>query len=214
MRKRSRLGVSQLQPDPGKPHVIVATLGHVDHGKTTLTAAITKVLALQGLGRFIPYDEIDNAPQETLGEQTFYISRVEYQTAQRLYTIVDCPGPADYQAALGTGAVKLDGAILVISAADGPMPQTGDHVRLIRQLGLRDIVVFLNKTEMLDSPELLVEAVRQVRDLLETNGLIAVTVPVVKGSALKALESNSTDPNAPEYAPILQLLHALDSVII
>ncbi len=206
--------MSQQQPGSDKPHVIVAMLGHVDHGKTTLTAAITKALALQGLGRFIPYDEIDNAPRDKSGEQTFYISRVDYQTAHRRYTLVDCPGPADYQAALGTGAVKLNGAILVISAADGPMPQTRDHVRLIRQLGLREVVVFLNKTEMADSPELLVENVRQVRDLLESNGLVAVTVPIIKGSALQALESSSTDPDAPEYAPVLQLLHALDSAII
>ncbi len=206
--------MSQQQPGPDKPQVVVAVLGHLDHGKTTLVAAVTKVLALQGLGRFVPYDEIDNALQIKSGDQTFYISRVEFQTHHRRYTLVDCPGPSDYQAALDTGAVKVNGAILVVSAADGPMPQTREHVQLIVRLGSRGVVTFLNKAEMMDSPGLLVEAAAEIRDLLERNGLLAVTVPIVQGSALKALESDSTDPGAPEYAPISQLLNALDSTII
>ncbi|MBI4867826.1 MAG: elongation factor Tu [Candidatus Wallbacteria bacterium] len=196
-----------------KPHVNVGTIGHVDHGKTTLTAAITKVLGMQGGAEFRSYDSIDAAPEERERGITINTAHVEYQTATRHYAHVDCPGHADYIKNMITGAAQMDGAILVVSAADGPMPQTREHILLARQVGVPYIVVFLNKADMVDDPELMELVEIEVRELLSKYEFPGEQIPIVKGSGLKALESASTDPNAPEYKPILELMSALDSYV-
>ena len=198
-----------------KPHVNIGTIGHVDHGKTTLTAAITKVLALEdtSLAAFTAYDQIDKAPEEKARGITINTAHVEYQTANRHYAHVDCPGHADYVKNMITGAAQMDGAILVVSAADGPMPQTREHILLSRQVGVPYIVVFMNKVDQVDDPELLDLVEMEVRDLLNEYDFPGDDIPIIKGSALQALESTSTDPKAPEYACILELMDAVDSYI-
>ncbi|MBC7264392.1 MAG: elongation factor Tu [Chloroflexi bacterium] len=196
-----------------KPHVNVGTIGHVDHGKTTLTAAITKVLAMKGLAQFRPYDSIDNAPEEKARGLTIAISHVEYETPERHYAHVDCPGHADYIKNMITGAAQMDGAILVVSAPDGPMPQTREHILLARQVEVPSMVVFLNKVDLMDDPELLELVELELRELLTSYGFPGDEIPIVKGSALKALESPSTDPNAPEYQCIWELTRAVDHYI-
>jgi elongation factor Tu len=196
-----------------KPHVNVGTIGHVDHGKTTLTAAITKVLALGGGAQFVAYDQIDNAPEERQRGITIAIRHVEYQTQARHYAHVDCPGHADYIKNMITGAAQMDGAILVVSAPDGPMPQTREHILLAHQVQVPSMVVFLNKVDMLDDEELLELVELEVRELLSTYDFPGDAVPIVRGSALAALESASQDPAAPEYAPIWELLRAVDEYI-
>ncbi|HQL93005.1 MAG TPA: elongation factor Tu, partial [Anaerolineaceae bacterium] len=193
-----------------KPHMNIGTMGHVDHGKTTLTAAITKVLAMQGHGAFRAYDQIDNAPEEKKRGITINISHVEYETANRHYAHVDMPGHRDYIKNMITGAAQVDGAILVVSAPDGPMPQTAEHVLLARQVEVPSILVFLNKTDQMDDPELLELVDMEIRELLNDNGFPGDDTPIIKGSALVALESTSTDPNAPEYQPIIELMQAVD----
>ena len=187
--------------------------GHVDHGKTTLTAAITKVLSLQGAAEFRAYDQIDGAPEERARGITINTAHVEYETPNRHYAHVDCPGHADYVKNMITGAAQMDGAILVVSAADGPMPQTREHILLARQVGVPYIVVFLNKCDMVDDPELLELVEMEVRDLLSKYDFPGDTTPIIKGSGLKVLESTSTDPNAPEYACIRELMETVDSYI-
>jgi elongation factor Tu len=196
-----------------KPHVNVGTIGHVDHGKTTLTAAITKVLALQGAAQFVSYDQIDNAPEERARGITIAIRHVEYQTAKRHYAHVDCPGHADYIKNMITGAAQMDGAILVVSAPDGPMPQTREHVLLARQVQVPAMVVFLNKVDMMDDEELLELVELELRELLSNHGFPGEEVPIIRGSALAALSSTSTDINAPEYKCILDLMNAVDEYI-
>ncbi len=196
-----------------KPHVNIGTIGHVDHGKTTTTAAITKVLSLKGAAEFKAYDQIDGAPEEKARGITINTAHVEYQTDARHYAHVDCPGHADYVKNMITGAAQMDGAILVVSAADGPMPQTREHILLARQVGVPYIVVFLNKCDMVDDPELLELVEMEVRDLLTKYEFPGDETPIVKGSALKVLESTSTDPNAPEYACIKELMDTVDSYI-
>ena len=196
-----------------KPHVNIGTIGHVDHGKTTLTAAITKVLSLKGEAEFKAYDQIDGAPEERARGITINTAHVEYQTDKRHYAHVDCPGHADYVKNMITGAAQMDGAILVVSAADGPMPQTREHILLARQVGVPYIVVFLNKCDMVDDPELLELVEMEVRDLLTKYDFPGDTTPIIKGSALKVLESTSTDPNAPEYACIKELMDTVDEYI-
>ncbi len=196
-----------------KPHVNIGTIGHVDHGKTSLTAAITKVLALEGDAEFKAYDQIDGAPEERARGITINTAHVEYQTEKRHYAHVDCPGHADYVKNMITGAAQMDGAILVVSAADGPMPQTREHILLARQVGVPYIVVFLNKCDMVDDPELLELVEMEVRELLTKYGFPGDTTPIVRGSALKVLESTSTDPNAPEYACIRELMNVVDEYI-
>ncbi len=196
-----------------KPHVNIGTIGHVDHGKTTLTAAITKVLSLKGEAEFKAYDQIDGAPEERARGITINTAHVEYETEHRHYAHVDCPGHADYVKNMITGAAQMDGAILVVSAADGPMPQTREHILLARQVGVPYIVVFLNKCDMVDDPELLELVEMEVRDLLTKYDFPGDTTPIVKGSALKVLECTSTDPNAPEYACIRELMDVVDSYI-
>src|SRR5690606_16172921 len=196
-----------------KPHVNVGTIGHVDHGKTTLTAAITKVLALRGAAQALQYDEIDNAPEERARGITIAIRHVEYQTANRHYAHVDCPGHADYIKNMITGAAQMDGAILVVSAPDGPMPQTREHILLARQVQVPAMVVFLNKVDMMDDEELLELVELELRELLTRNEFPGDEIPIIRGSALAALTSTSTDPNAPEYKPILDLMEAVDSYI-
>ena len=196
-----------------KPHVNIGTIGHVDHGKTTTTAAITKVLSLKGGASFRSFDSIDNAPEERQRGITIAISHVEYETDKRHYAHVDCPGHADYIKNMITGAAQMDGAILVVSAPDGPMPQTREHILLARQVEVPAMVVFLNKVDMMDDPELLELVELEVRELLSQYGFPGDEVPIVRGSALKALESSSQDPNAPEYAPILELMQAVDDYI-
>jgi translation elongation factor TU len=196
-----------------KPHVNIGTIGHVDHGKTTTTAAITKVLALKGGANFRSFDSIDNAPEERQRGITIAISHVEYETEKRHYAHVDCPGHADYIKNMITGAAQMDGAILVVSAPDGPMPQTREHILLARQVEVPAMVVFLNKVDMMDDPELLELVELEVRELLNQYGFPGDEVPIVRGSALAALESSSQDPNAPEYAPILELMQAVDDYI-
>ena len=199
--------------DRSKPHVNIGTIGHVDHGKTTLTAAITKVLAMKGQAEFEAYDMIDKAPEERERGITINTAHVEYQTDTRHYAHVDCPGHADYVKNMITGAAQMDGAILVVSAADGPMPQTREHILLARQVGVPYIVVFMNKVDQVDDPELLELVEMEIRELLSTYDFPGDDTPIIKGSALKALESASTDINAPEYAPILELMDAVDSYI-
>jgi len=196
-----------------KPHLNVGTIGHVDHGKTSLTAAITKTLALKGDAAFRSFDSIDNAPEERERGITIAIAHVEYETEKRHYAHVDCPGHADYIKNMITGAAQMDGAILVVSAPDGPMPQTREHILLARQVEVPSIVVFLNKVDMMDDPELLELVELEVRELLSTYNFPGDEVPVVRGSALAALESESKDPAAPEYAPILELMQAVDDYV-
>ena len=196
-----------------KPHVNVGTMGHIDHGKTTLTAAITKVLSLKGQAQFTAYDQIDKAPEERERGITISISHVEYETDKRHYAHVDMPGHRDYIKNMITGAAQVDGAILVVAAPDGPMPQTREHVLLARQVEVPSIVVFLNKVDMMDDPELLELVELELRELLNKYGYPGDTTPIVRGSALKALESPSKDPNAPEYAPILELMRVVDEYI-
>ena len=197
----------------GKPHVNIGTIGHVDHGKTTLTAAITKRQASKGLAKFEDYADIDKAPEERERGITINTAHVEYETDTRHYAHVDCPGHADYVKNMITGAAQMDGAILVVSAADGPMPQTREHILLARQVGVPYIVVFMNKCDMVDDPELLELVDMDIRDLLNKYEFPGDTTPIIQGSALKVLESTSTDPNAPEYACIKELLDAVDTYI-
>jgi elongation factor Tu len=197
--------------DRSKPHVNIGTIGHVDHGKTTLTAAITKVLAMKGDAEKMAYDEIDNAPEEKARGITINIRHVEYQTATRHYAHVDCPGHRDYIKNMITGAAQMDGAILVVSAPDGPMPQTREHVLLARQVEVPAMVVFLNKIDQLDDPELIELVELELTELLDSYGFN--DTPIVRGSALIANESASTDFNAPEYAPILELMDTVDAHI-
>jgi len=196
-----------------KPHVNIGTIGHVDHGKTSLTAAITKVLGMQGKANFTAYDQIDKAPEEKERGITISTAHVEYETENRHYAHVDCPGHADYVKNMITGAAQMDGAILVVSAADGPMPQTREHILLARQVGVPYIVVFLNKTDMVDDEELLELVEMEVRELLSSYDFPGDDIPIVKGSALVALECDSNDPAAPEYKPIFELMDAVDSYI-
>ena len=196
-----------------KPHVNIGTIGHVDHGKTTTTAAITKYLSLLGKAKYEAYDQIDSAPEEKERGITINTAHVEYETDNRHYAHVDCPGHADYVKNMITGAAQMDGAILVVSAADGPMPQTREHILLARQVGVKYIVVYLNKCDMVDDPELLELVEMEVRDLLTSYGFPGDEIPVIKGSSLKALESTSKDPNAPEYQCIKELMDAVDSYI-
>jgi elongation factor Tu len=196
-----------------KPHVNIGTIGHVDHGKTTLTAAITKVLGFMGKANFQAYDQIDKAPEEKARGITISTSHVEYETDVRHYAHVDCPGHADYVKNMITGAAQMDGAILVVSAADGPMPQTREHILLARQVGVPYIVVFLNKADMVDDEELIELVEMEVRELLSSYEFPGDDIPIIKGSALKALESTSTDINAPEYEPIMKLMQAVDEYV-
>jgi elongation factor Tu len=196
-----------------KPHVNVGTIGHVDHGKTTLTAAITKVLALKNFASFVAYDQIDKAPEERERGITIATAHVEYQTENRHYAHVDCPGHADYVKNMITGAAQMDGAILVVSAADGPMPQTREHILLARQVGVPYIVVYMNKVDMVDDPELIELVELEIRELLSKYQFPGDKTPIVKGSALKALQSDSKDINAPEYKSIMELMAAVDSYI-
>jgi elongation factor Tu len=202
--------MSKAKFERTKPHVNIGTIGHVDHGKTTLTSAITKVLALQGLAQAKNYEEIDNAPEEKARGVTINAHHTEYETQSRHYAHVDCPGHADYIKNMITGAAQMDGAILVVSAADGPMPQTREHILLARQVGVPYIVVFMNKVDMVDDPELLDLVELEVRDLLNKYGFPGDEVPVIRGSALKAME-NPTDPEA--VKPILELMDAVDKFI-
>jgi elongation factor Tu len=195
-----------------KPHVNIGTIGHVDHGKTTLTAAITKVLEMKGKAQFMAYEQIDNAPEEKARGITINIRHVEYETDARHYAHVDCPGHRDYIKNMITGAAQMDGAILVVSAPDGPMPQTREHVLLARQVEVPAMVVFLNKVDMMDDPELLELVELELSELLESYEFPAGT-PIVRGSALQAYESTSKDPNAPEYQPILKLMDVVDEWI-
>ncbi|MBI5946926.1 MAG: elongation factor Tu [Chloroflexi bacterium] len=196
-----------------KPHVNVGTIGHVDHGKTTLTAAITKVLALKGGSQFRAFDSIDNAPEERARGITIAIAHVEYETEKRHYAHVDCPGHADYIKNMITGAAQMDGAILVVAAPDGPMPQTREHVLLARQVEVPALVVFLNKVDMMEDEELLELVELELRELLSSQEFPGDDIPIVRGSALKALESASTDPGAPEYKCIAELMAAVDDYI-
>jgi elongation factor Tu len=196
-----------------KPHVNVGTIGHIDHGKTTLTAAMTKVLAMKGWADFRAFDSIDNAPEERERGITIAIAHVEYETANRHYAHVDCPGHRDYIKNMITGAAQMDGAILVVAAPDGPMPQTREHVLLARQVEVPAMVVYLNKTDMMDDPELIELVELELRELLDSYGFPGDETPIVKGSALAALESPSTDPDAPEYESIWELLRVIDEYI-
>ena len=196
-----------------KPHINVGTIGHVDHGKTTLTAAITKVLSLKGWADFSAFDQIDNAPEEKARGITIAISHVEYQTEARHYAHVDCPGHADYIKNMITGAAQMDGAILVVAAPDGPMPQTREHILLARQVEVPAMVVFLNKVDMMEDEELLELVEMELRELLDLYKFPGDEIPIVRGSGLKALESTSTDPNAPEYECIWNLMRAVDEYI-
>jgi len=196
-----------------KPHCNIGTIGHVDHGKTTLTAAITKALSLKGMADFSAFDQIDNAPEEKERGITIAISHVEYQTEHRHYAHVDCPGHRDYIKNMITGAAQMDGAILVVSAPDGPMPQTREHILLARQVEVPAIVVFLNKVDMMDDEELLELVELELRELLDVYEFPGDETPIVRGSALVALECTSTDPSAPEYAPIYELMRVVDEYI-
>ena len=196
-----------------KPHVNIGTIGHVDHGKTTLTAAITKVLALKGQAQFEAYDMIDKAPEERERGITISTAHVEYETDTRHYAHVDCPGHADYVKHMITGAAQMDGAILVVSAADGPMPQTREHILLSRQVGVPYIVVFMNKADQVDDPELMELVEMEIRELLNEYDFPGDDTPIISGSALQVLECDSTDPNAPEYKCILDLMDEVDRYI-
>ena len=194
-----------------KPHVNIGTIGHIDHGKTTLTAAITKIAGLKGSGSFISYDEIDKAPEEKERGITIATAHVEYETDKRHYAHVDCPGHADYIKNMITGAAQMDGAIIVVAATDGPMPQTREHILLARQVGVPQLVVFLNKCDLVDDEELLELVELEVRELLSSYDFPGDDVPVIRGSALKALECD--DPDAPEAKCIIELLQACDDFI-
>jgi elongation factor Tu len=196
-----------------KPHMNVGTMGHIDHGKTTLTAAITKYCSFKGEAEYRPFDSIDNAPEEKERGITIAIAHVEYETDKRHYAHVDMPGHRDYIKNMITGAAQVDGAILVVAAPDGPMPQTYEHVLLARQVEVPSIVVYLNKTDMMDDPELLELVELELRELLTKQGFPGETTPIVRGSAKEALDSTSTDPNAPEYASIRELLRVIDEYI-
>jgi len=196
-----------------KPHCNIGTIGHIDHGKTTLTAAITKVLALKGGADFRAFDEIDNAPEERERGITIAIAHVEYQTENRHYAHVDCPGHRDYIKNMITGAAQMDGAILVVAAPDGPMPQTREHVLLARQVEVPAMVIYLNKVDMMDDEELLELVELELRELLDSQEFPGDETPIVRGSALQALESTSEDPDAPEYASIWELMRVVDEYI-
>jgi elongation factor Tu len=196
-----------------KPHVNVGTIGHVDHGKTTLTAAITKVLGMKGKAKFTSFAEIDKAPEERARGITIAIAHVEYETDKRHYAHVDCPGHADYIKNMITGAAQMDGAILVVSAPDGPMPQTREHILLARQVEVPAIVVYLNKVDLMEDEELLELVEMELRELLSKYNFPGDDIPIVRGSAVKALESDSSDPDAPEYKSILDLMNAVDDYI-
>ena len=203
--------MSKAKFERTKPHVNVGTIGHVDHGKTTLTAAITEVQSKKGLAEYVPFDQIDKAPEEKARGITIATAHVEYETDKRHYAHVDCPGHADYVKNMITGAAQMDGAILVVSAADGPMPQTREHILLARQVGVPYIVVFLNKVDMVDDPELLELVELEVRELLSQYDFPGDEIPLVKGSALKALESG--DPASADAACIQELMQAIDEYI-
>jgi elongation factor Tu len=196
-----------------KPHVNVGTIGHIDHGKTTLTAAITKVLSMKGWASFRAFDSIDNAPEEKARGITIAIAHVEYETENRHYAHVDCPGHVDYIKNMITGAAQMDGAILVVAAPDGPMPQTREHVLLARQVEVPAMVVYLNKVDMMDDPELLELVELELRELLSGYGFPGDDIPIVRGSAREALESKNADVNAPEYASIWELMRVVDEYI-
>ena len=196
-----------------KPHLNIGTIGHVDHGKTTLTSAITKWLAMQGKAEHMAYDQIDKAPEEKERGLTIAIAHVEYETDKRHYAHIDCPGHADYIKNMITGAAQMDGTVLVVSAADGPMPQTREHILLARQVRVPSIVVFLNKADMVDDKELLELVELEVRELLSKYDFPGDDIPIISGSALKALESSSTDPKAEEYKCLQELMDAVDSYI-
>ena len=196
-----------------KPHVNIGTIGHVDHGKTTTTAAITKYLSLLGKAQYEAYDAIDGAPEEKARGITINTAHVEYETDARHYAHVDCPGHADYVKNMITGAAQMDGAVLVVSAADGPMPQTREHILLARQVGVKYIVVYLNKCDMVDDPELLELVEMEVRDLLSEYDFPGDDIPIVKGSSLQVLESSSTNPDEEVYKPMKELMEAIDSYI-
>ncbi len=196
-----------------KPHINIGTIGHVDHGKTTLTAAITKTLAMKGQASFKAFDQIDNAPEERARGITISIAHVEYETDKRHYAHVDCPGHADYIKNMITGAAQMDGAILVVSAPDGPMPQTREHILLARQVEVPAMVVFLNKVDVMDDEELLELVELEVRELLSKYGFPGDEIPIVRGSGLAALASTSTDVGAAEYGPIFELMRAVDDYI-
>ena len=205
------MGKEKFQRD--KPHVNVGTIGHIDHGKTTLTAAITKVLAMREMANFRSFDSIDNAPEEKERGITIAIAHVEYETENRHYAHVDCPGHRDYIKNMITGAAQMDGSILVGAAPDGPMPQTREHGLLARQVELPAMVVYMNKVDMMDAPELLELGELELRELLDGYGFPGDDIPIVQGSALQALESNSTDPKAPEYESIWELMRVVDEYI-
>jgi elongation factor Tu len=205
--------MAKAKYERNKPHMNVGTMGHIDHGKTTLTAAITKVQALRGFGEFRAYDQIDRAPEEKARGITINIAHVEYQTAKRHYAHVDMPGHRDYIKNMITGAAQVDGAILVVSAPDGAMPQTHEHVLLAHQVDVPAIVVFLNKTDQMDDPELLELVEMEIRELLTKNKFPGDDVPIIRGSAKLALDSTSTDPNDPVYKPISDLMDAVDDYI-
>src|ERR1700716_2811433 len=196
-----------------KPHVNVGTIGHIDHSKTTLTAAITKTLSLRGEAKFRSFASIDNAPEERERGITIAIAHVEYETDKRHYAHVDCPGHADYIKNMITGAAQMDGAILVVSAPDGPMPQTKENILLARQVEVPAIVVYLNKADLMDDEELLELVEMELRELLSKYNFPGDDIPIVRGSAVKALESDSADPDAPEYKSILDLMNAVDDYI-
>ncbi len=196
-----------------KPHINVGTIGHVDHGKTTLTSAITKVLALKKLANYRDFASIDNAPEERARGITIAIQHVEYETDERHYAHVDCPGHADYIKNMITGAAQMDGAILVVAAPDGPMPQTREHILLARQVEVPAMVIYLNKVDMMDDPELLDLVELELRELLTRYGFPGDDIPIIRGSALAAMESSSDDPSADEYKSILELMNAIDSYI-
>jgi elongation factor Tu len=212
-RKERAVSMAKQKFERTKPHVNVGTIGHIDHGKTTLTAAITKVLAMKGHADFRAFDSIDNAPEEKARGITIAIAHVEYETDKRHYAHVDCPGHVDYIKNMITGAAQMDGAILVVAAPDGPMPQTREHVLLARQVEVPAMVVFLNKVDMMDDPELLELVELELRELLSGYGFPGDDIPIVKGSARDALESTSTDPDAPEYACIWELMRVVDEYI-
>jgi elongation factor Tu len=196
-----------------KPHVNIGTIGHVDHGKTTLTAAITKVLAMKKLAEYRDFGSIDNAPEERARGITIAITHVEYETEKRHYAHVDCPGHADYIKNMITGAAQMDGAILVVAAPDGPMPQTREHILLAKQVQVPSIVVYLNKVDMMDDPELLDLVELELRELLSKQGFPGDDIPIIRGSALGAMNSTSTDPTAEEYKSILELMEAVDNYV-
>ena len=205
--------MAKAKYERSKPHVNIGTIGHVDHGKTTLTAAITKVLSLKGDADYKAYDQIDGAPEERERGITISTAHVEYETDNRHYAHVDCPGHADYVKNMITGAAQMDGAILVVSAADGVMPQTREHILLARQVGVPYIVVFMNKADQVDDPELLELVEMEIRELLTEYEFPGDDTPIITGSALAVLESSATDPSAPEYKCILDLMEAVDAFI-